>query len=206
MALLDGLLRQNKKRVTVPALNLYPEDPFYATIIGKVLRWAVSVGRHIVIFTELVVIGSFFSRFVLDRQLTDLNSSIVQKQAIVESYGTLESDFRAIQRRTKDVAVVLETQGRWQVLDTLTKVTPPDVSFNQITLSGDRLTLLGKARSNNSLSFLVRAIQAQPDFGPLSISEIQSGDQRDPGITFSLSITYVKGLSEQIEVVQGGGR
>lgn len=205
MALLDGLLRSNgKKRLAVPALNLYPEDPFYATIIGKILRWAVSVGRHIVIFTELVVIGSFFSRFVLDRQLTDLNTSIVQKQAIVESYGTLESDFRAVQRRTDDVALVLQTQGRWQVLDALTKVTPPDIKFSQITLSGDRLTLIGTAKSNNSLSFLIRALQAQPDFGAISISEIQSGDQRDPGVTFSLSITYVKGLSEQIETVGGG--
>ncbi len=199
-----GLLnRTGRKKVLVPALNFYPEDPFYATVVGKILRWAVGVGRHIVIFTELVVIGSFFSRFVLDRQLTDLNTSIVQKQAIAESYGTLEQDFRAIQRRTKDIAFILSTQGRWQVLDTLTKVTPPDISYGQINLSGERLTLQGKAKSNQSLALLIKGIQSQPDLGQISISEIQSGDQRDPGVTFSLSVIYQKGLSDQLEI-QGG--
>ncbi len=147
-----GLLRQTKKRIKVPSLNLYPEDPFYETFVGKILRWAVSVGRHIVIFTELVVIGSFFSRFVLDRQLTDLNSSIVQKQAIAESYGSLEQDFRAAQQRTKDIALVLSTQGRWQVLDTLAKATPPGVAYEQLALATDRLTIQGKAGSNQSPS------------------------------------------------------
>lgn len=202
----EGLLRQTKKRIKVPSLNLYPEDPFYDTLPGKVLRWAVSVGRHIVIFTELVVIGSFFSRFVLDRQLTDLNTSIVQKQAIAESYGTLEDDFRGVQQKTKDIAFILSTQGRWQVLDTLSTVTPPDVKYSQVSLSSDRLTLQGKANSNQSLSLLVRALQAQPDFGAISIGEIQSGDKRDPGITFSLTLIYTKGLSEQLEIVPAGGR
>lgn len=203
----EGLLRRtSQKRVTVPSLNLYPEDPFYATVIGKVLRWAVSVGRHIVIFTEVVVIGSFFSRFVLDRQLTDLNSSIVQKQAIAESYGTLEQDFRSVQRRTADIAFVLETQGRWQVLDSLSKVTPPDVSYTQLNLAGDRLSLQGKAKSNQSLSLLIQALQQQPDFGQISISEIQSGDQRDPGVTFSFTIGYQKGLSEQLQIQNAQGR
>lgn len=200
-----GLLPKTKKRVMVPALNLYPEDPFYETAFGRILRWAVSVGRHIVIFTELVVIGSFFSRFVLDRQLTDLNASIVQKQAIVESYGTLEADFRAVQRRTADISQIIGAQGRWQALDILSRVTPPDVVYRQITLSGDRFTLIGKARSNQSLALLIQGLQSQSDFGPLSISEIQSGDQRDPGITFTLSLTYVKGLSEQAQP-RGGAR
>jgi Tfp pilus assembly protein PilN len=201
-----GLLRQTKKRIKVPSLNLYPEDPFYATLVGKILRWAVSAGRHIVIFTELVVIGSFLSRFVLDRQLTDLNTSIVQKQAIAESYGTLEADFRAAQRKTKDIAFVLSTQGRWPVIDTLAKVTPPDVKYSQISLSVDRLSLEGKANSNQSLSLLLRGLQAQPDFSAISVGEIQSGDQRDPGVTFNITLTYQKGLSEQIEFVSGGKR
>jgi hypothetical protein len=53
-------------------VNLLPQDPFFETVFGRFLKWALSIGRYIVIFTELIVILSFASRFTLDRMVTDL--------------------------------------------------------------------------------------------------------------------------------------
>jgi hypothetical protein len=65
----------------VPTLevNLLPKDPFLSTSLGKLLQWSLTVGRYLVIFTELIVVSSFAARFSLDRQVTDLNASILQK-------------------------------------------------------------------------------------------------------------------------------
>ena len=78
-----------KKQPAAITINLVPKDPFFATIPGRVLKWALSAGRYIVIFTELVVIISFATRFTLDRQVTDLNDTITSKEAIINSYGAL---------------------------------------------------------------------------------------------------------------------
>ncbi|MCD8484071.1 PilN domain-containing protein [Candidatus Woesebacteria bacterium] len=188
-----------KAGLQIPSLNLYPEDPFYATPIGKILRWAVSIGRHIVIFTEVIVIVSFFSRFTLDRQLTDLNRSIIQKQAIVESYDTLEADVREVQEQTDDIAAILDQQGRYEVMAILQRVTPSDVVYDQISLRREKLNISGTIRSNRSLEVFVDRLKQVPEFESVSITNIQSGDVRDPGITFGVSLTYSRGLAEVLQ-------
>lgn len=170
-----------------PNINLYPEDPFYASVVGKVLKWAVSAGRHIIIFTELVVIGSFASRFVLDRQLSDLNTSIVQKQSIVESYGTLEDEFRAMQQQTQDITTILEEQGKYEVLERLETLTPPQVKFDQIGYGNNTLNVRGTALSNAALSQLVDGLRRDSSFSVVTITNIRGGDPRDPSIQFTVT-------------------
>lgn len=178
---------KGKSKNLVPSINLYPEDPFYASIFGKSLKWALAVGRHIVIVTELVVIGSFFSRFILDRQLSDLNSEIVQKQSIAESYGTLEDDFRSLQQRTKDITGILEDQGQFTVLESLATITPPEIRYTNIGYSNNALSLQGTSLSNEALSQLVDGLRRDPAFSVVSLGNIRSGDSRDPSIQFTIS-------------------
>jgi hypothetical protein len=64
-------------------INLLPREEFEKKPIGKFLTWALSIGRYIIIFTELIVILAFLSRFKLDRDLSDLNQSIREKQAVI---------------------------------------------------------------------------------------------------------------------------
>jgi hypothetical protein len=60
-------------------INLLPKEEFEKKPLGKFLVWALSIGRYIVIFTELIVILAFLSRFKLDRDLADLNQSVREK-------------------------------------------------------------------------------------------------------------------------------
>ncbi len=170
-----------------PDINLYPEDPFFDSFLGKGLRWGLSIGRRIVIFTELVVIVSFASRFVLDRQLADLNREIVQKQAIVESYGTLETDFRALQAQISDVETIMEDQGQYTVLEVLGRLTPPDIRFTQVNYNNASLSLQGVSMSTQALSVFVDGLRSDPTFSTVSIGSIRSGEERDPGIKFTVS-------------------
>ncbi len=187
--------RKAATKPKIPSVNLFPQDPFYDTFLGKVLRWAVSVGRHIVIFTEIVVIGSFFSRFVLDRQVTDLNSSILQKQSIAESYGTLDADIRDIQRRTKDISDIFAQQGRYEALNLVSRITPSEVVYDQMSLSGDRLSLTGRARSGNALNTMIEGLRSTSEFQSITIGDISSGGSNTAGeTTFSINLVYARGL------------
>lgn len=186
MKILGGRLGR-RAHALVPNINLYPEDPFYDSIFGKILKWSVSVGRHIVIVTELVVIGSFLSRFVLDRQLSDLNREIVQKQAVAESYGSLDEDFRALQRKSSDITSILEEQGQYEVLESLNRLTPPEIRFEQVGYGNNTLSVQGISLSNQALSQFVDGLRRDPMFLTVSIGNIRSGDARDPAIQFTVS-------------------
>ena len=80
-------------------INLLPKERWETGVLGKLLKWALNIGRYVVVFTELVVIGAFLYRFGLDRQLTDLKEEIGQKQALVESFGDFEAKFRDLQEK-----------------------------------------------------------------------------------------------------------
>jgi Tfp pilus assembly protein PilN len=182
--------RSQHAAVKVPKINLYPEDPFYQTFIGKIMRWSVQVGRHIIIFTEVVVISSFASRFVLDRQLSDLNGAILQKQAIAESYGDLEQNILDIQKKTTDVGSILQRQGSLRVVNVLMKITPPDIIFEQVAYLNGKLSLQGKARSSEGLTLFLNTLQSQPYFTQVNLGRVESGTTQDPSLTFSLNSDY----------------
>ena len=57
-------------------INLLPREEFEQKTVGRFLIWALTVGRWIVIVTELIVITAFLSRFKLDRDLANLYEKI----------------------------------------------------------------------------------------------------------------------------------
>jgi hypothetical protein len=185
-----------QRKVGTPKINLYPEDPFFDTLIGRVMRWLVGAGRHLIIFTELIVITSFFSRFYLDRQITDLNTSLQQKQSVAQSYGNLENEFRQAQQAVADVEQVLNQQGRTEVFRILSTVTPPDVKYSAVSLSQGGVSLQGTVGSLQSMSQFVENLKATPDFQRINVSQLEMGDSKSGTLQFQVRFVYTKALQE----------
>src|SRR3990167_1085348 len=91
-------------------INLLPQEEFESSTFGRVLKWLLSSFRIMVIITELVVMTAFLSRFWLDAKTTDLNDSIKQKQAVIESQNNFEKEFRKTQNRLVIFKEVTEAQ------------------------------------------------------------------------------------------------
>jgi Tfp pilus assembly protein PilN len=172
-------------------VNLLSKDPFSESLLGKILLWALSIGRYIVVFTELVVILSFLSRFKLDRDLTDLNASIDQRLAEVNSYGSLESEVRSLQERLRFVRQTGDQFKPQQVITILASITPPDVKLDQLSIKGDRIQLSATSLSSQSFALFTRGIQQQSSLTNIQLLNISSGDQNDPGIKFELRADVV---------------
>ena len=168
-------------------INLVPKDPFFNSTIGRILQWALSAGRYIVIFTELVVIISFAARFTLDRQNNDLNSSIEEKKNIIESYGDLENNFRLAQTKIEKISALEKDSNILAVFENLTKVTPRDVTLSQLSIAPTTVTITGKTLSQSSFNLLVTNLQLSPQFTNISVSKVESGERNTPGFNFSIS-------------------
>ncbi len=171
-------------------INLLPQDPFEQSFVGKFLKWALSVGRYIVIGTELVVIGSFLTRFSLDRQMTDLNEAIAQKQAILASYGNLENEVRSIQNRLNLVAEVTKNQlSSQKTLTQISSFTPLDVTYKSIIFATDKIKLSGMAFSEAGLQTLMAKLKSDKNFSKVEVKNLASETEVIESVGFNVEIT-----------------
>jgi hypothetical protein len=170
-------------------VNLLPKDKFLDSPIGKFLQWSMSIGRYLVVFTELIVILSFLSRFKLDRDLTDLNEEIeIQKQTIL-SYTDTETKFNSVKSKIDLIQRVQENQIILPALNFLEKSLPIDVKLNQITFSAQGWNIDGSALSAQSLRVTaVKILAANPE-ALVSLSEVKL-NSRSGTIDFVMSIKY----------------
>lgn len=170
-------------------INLLPPDPFEQSVIGKFLKWALSVGRYIVIGTELVVIGSFLTRFSLDRQVTDLNEAIAQKQAIIASYGDLEQRVRQLQAQLKVVGDLDEQLLNTEpIMNSIAGFTPLDVIYSDVNIQPDLVKLTGTAFSEAGFRTLLTRLRLQPEVRRIAVENMSSGSLGS-GIEFTVT-TY----------------
>ena len=170
-----------KKKIISFDINLLPRDPFFATPAGKILKWALSIGRYIVIFTELVVILSFVTRFSLDRQVTDLNDAINQKKTVISSYGDLEESVRQTQAVLEEYSLLRQQVNITEVFPELTKIIPKDTELNELVLRPDQISFSGKTIKQLSLNTLINNIQLSDRFSNVSIDKIESNTTDDNG-------------------------
>lgn len=176
------------KVLVVPKINLIPRDPFYETTIGKIMVWAIQVGRYIIVFTEIIVIMSFASRFKLDRDLTDLTAKVTQKRAIVESFGDIESRTRTMQEKISIASKLISDSTAMFYVDKLSARIPNGIELDQLTLDPGTLTFAGKATNSNVLAAMILSLQQEPAFAGVTVNKIASGQANDPSVTFSIKL------------------
>lgn len=167
-------------------INLLPRDPFFDSLLGRTLKWALSVGRYLVIFTELVVIISFATRFSLDRQVTDLNEALNQKKLVTESYGELENSFRVIQTKLTDSKQIDQQINIADAFPKLTAIVPREVQLDELTLTTDTVFLSGTAPSQNTLNLFLNNLQVSKDFFSVNVDKIESRGDKIPGYLFTV--------------------
>lgn len=181
------LPRSGTRKSATVNINLVPKDPFFDTLIGKTLRWSLFVGRYIVIFVELFVILSFAARFSLDRQVTDLNDQLFQKQQVINSYGDLESTIRLAQYKIDQYQQIDQQANLSEVFPTLSRITPSGVTMEELVIKPTSINMAGRAVSQSALNILISNLQLSSQFHTVSVERIEVGDSQEAGFDFKIS-------------------
>lgn len=176
-------------------VNLLPKDPFLSSPVGKLLQWALSIGRYLVVFTELVVIISFASRFTIDRQITDLNLALLQKETVVDSYGDLEQNVRNVQTKIENYRQVSQQDNVTDIFPVLTAVTPQDIVLTDLQMRPGRVSITGTSLSNVSLGILINNLQVSGRFTDISVERIGTAKDTNSGLGFKIEANVKKVLS-----------
>jgi len=175
------------KKAPTTTIEFIPQEDWEKTSFGKFLKWLLSVGRWIVIVTELIVILAFLSRFKLDRDLTNLNESIKQKQAIVNSSSNLEKEFRFLQKRLTTIESLQKSQDEAEkILDIFTDLTPVGVQLSDFTYNDKKITLTASADSELAFASFLKNLKESSQLKNLSLAKVSSGEEQGGKIVFSL--------------------
>ena len=142
---------------------------------SRVLDWALTFGRYVVILTELIVIIAFLARFSLDRRLDDLYDSIKQKQIFLTANSEFEKEFRGVQNRMTAVRDGIGAQlGAAEILLAFARLTPADVRFVTFNFLPSGFTVRGIAKTENELGRFLRSLTGEKRITDLSVDSVRS--------------------------------
>lgn len=174
-------------------INLLPKDEFEFSATGKFVKWAVSVGRWIVVLTEFIVICAFLSRFYFDTELSNLFDDLNQKQAIVESALSFEENFRRVQNKTKIVKNLLAQQSEPSTLvSEIASLMPLDLTLTEMTISQNTLKLAGNTFTEEDLRIFLTGLVNHPKFTEVALTDVASQKEISLGITFNINAVIKK--------------
>jgi Tfp pilus assembly protein PilN len=169
-------------------INLLSQDEFASSPVGKFFKWALTIGKYIVIITQLVVITAFVYRFKLDRDLEALNDSIMEQQTIINSFKDLEHNVRVLQNQLNTLKVVTQNQTAMEAtLTSLGQVTPLQIELETLSLTPKSVNITGRSLTEAGLATLISGLQQQPTLSDITVNSVSTGGAKDPTLSFTLT-------------------
>jgi Tfp pilus assembly protein PilN len=175
------------------SVNLIGEEEMEHTPGGRIVMWAVTYGRYIMIGTEIIVLLAFISRFSLDRNLTDLNDEVSQKQAIIDANRDFEANFLTIQDKLTNVQALLTSPSvTSNALNTIQAMLPIDAHLEELNIETGRV--VGKVVANTTAGFsqMVANLQAASIFSQVEIGDVKRSPTTGIQFTFTGTIAGPK--------------
>lgn len=131
-------------------ISLLPNEEDVNSLPSRILKWVSTVGRFVIVFTELIVISAFISRFWLDRKNSDLSEVIRQQKAILESTQEFEKEYNVLYQKLKYIKNFYSNQPQYEPdIQSIVESTPPEIIYNRLTL--DRSESTGSISATLSL-------------------------------------------------------
>src|SRR3989344_2970528 len=145
-------------------INLLPQEEFDASIVGRILKWAMGTFRIIVIVTEMIVMGAFLSRFWLDAQNSDLNDSIKVAGAEIEAQADFEKEFRGIQSKLSIFKQISQVAVPSKKLELVSSKLPTEISLSSVQIQDGAVQIKGTSGSEAGIAQFVSNLKNEKTF------------------------------------------
>lgn len=143
------------------------------TLLDQIVRWALSVGRLLIIITEIVAFTTFLYRFTLDRTLIDLHAKIKGEQAIIESVKDREGIYRNLQDRLLSASALSEESGKnVKILNDIIEKTPANTTYDSLSINEGKITLQANFPSISAIGEMKKFLQEYPPVSSVNISTV----------------------------------
>jgi hypothetical protein len=152
-------------------LNLLHPNEIPPSLPTRFLRWVVSYGRYIVIFTEIIVVSAFVYRFKLDYDLDTIKTSINKDVPFIEGLISDEALINQTQTKLKTIGTAFDRSPDWQrIFNNLATVIPRSLRINSLSIDNSdpsteylAVKFVGQTTSNNDLGLFIRKLRDLKD-------------------------------------------
>lgn len=156
-----------------PSINLLKKNQ--KSTIDKILDWALTIGRFVVILTEAIALSAFLYRFTLDRQLIDLHDQIEQKQTIIQLLKPNEDRYRNLQSRLQQAQTLgPQAEESVNIFENVTTIAPVGFTINKLTVTSRDIRIEASAQSVNALAEFVENLRAFDFINTVSLDKVQN--------------------------------
>lgn len=148
-------------------------------LYSKLIKWALSSGRFIVIFVEIITISAFVYRYKLDADLADLQEQINTQASYV---STLKDDATLIknaQFQINNIGKLKSEKADFvSALKNLSAIIPQSIKLTNISFDRSlaypktTLSVSGESPSNLELSVFIKELQKNPNFSDINLTNI----------------------------------
>lgn len=122
-------------------ISLLPNSEDPRSFSAIFFKWLTTVGRWVIVATELIVVFAFLSRFWLDRKNSDLSEIVRQQQAILDSTKYFEAEFKSFQDRLTSIREYYSSQPEYdKYLSSLVESTPKDLVYNNLSIEKNNIS------------------------------------------------------------------
>jgi len=177
------------------SIQLLPEKKFEEYSFSKKLTtWVISVGRIVIIVTELIAFSVFVGRIKLDRELTDLTDTLENQLIVLENAREFEEDFRDLQERLKIIKDLRQKQApASQTVSLFSTLLPPEVELDGLTFQIDtnEAYLLAKTASVTGFAKAIHNLKNSPEIEDITLTSGRFS-AKDGTYHFSLAIRFMK--------------
>lgn len=172
-------------------INLLGQEGLEITTTGRILAWVLTSFRIIIIFTEIIVMTAFFSRFWLDNQNAELDDQIRQKQEIIATSGNFENEFRNIQKRLEIFTdLTANTRVSSEILSTITSYIPSDTLLTSIRFGARQTDIDGISPGEKNIQQFMTNLASNDVFDSVLLNEISTSQENSSLLIFKLSLKH----------------
>ncbi|MGH7202850.1 MAG: hypothetical protein ACREHC_00205 [Candidatus Levyibacteriota bacterium] len=153
------------------SINLLPQKG--ESFLNQLLNWILTVGRLLIILTEMVALATFIYRFSLDMENVDLHDKINGENLIAVNFKDSEMKFRDIQDRLATIkrynSIGATTTG---IFADITKLGQDKVTFKDLLVSTDNAKIEVQAPSVTALTQFTNSLRNYAPITALSIDRV----------------------------------
>jgi hypothetical protein len=156
-------------------------------IWANAYEWVFQVGKYMLIVVEVIALGVFIARFVVDEQNNDLTRDI-NDQVTILSGGSWKQDsltFENIQNLLGDVERIEQGQKRNSVqINEIRNGIPYGLKVESFSFNNGRVSLSLQTTDFQSFKDYESAIKNNPQYNQVSFSTTKDGSVFDIRVSF----------------------
>lgn len=186
-------------------ISLLPDEENLDSFSARAVSWLTTVGRYVIVFTELIVICAFLSRFWLDRMNSDLDEVVRQQEAILNSTSSFEAVYSQLQQRLSLIKNFYQNQPEYQSkIQALTDSTPLDITYTRLNLSQDKngktTAIIGfSAYQEDSIVGFITNLIVNPQISSVNIQSIEKKSKEN---IYRVNLSLIFGKNQNVALAQ----